>query len=104
MKMVMEMVLVLTVVLMETPEGGWRRTPEVIPAAFPPSDLLRRQPSISLFVVLCFSAAPSGKRRGTIFIVVFRSRGSFGKKDQRKRSHEAQKRWVERTNDVPDVA
>ena len=22
--------------------GGWRRPPEVIPAAFPPSDLLRR--------------------------------------------------------------
>ena len=48
-KMVMEMVLVLTVVLMETPEGGWRSLPEVIPAAFPPSDLLRRQPSDSLF-------------------------------------------------------
>ena len=47
--MVMEMVLVLTVVLMETPEGGWRSLPEVIPAAFPPSDLLRRQPSDSLF-------------------------------------------------------
>ena len=24
------------------PGGGWRRPPEVIPAAFPPSDLLRR--------------------------------------------------------------
>ena len=35
-KMVMEMVLVLAVVLMETPEGGWRRHPEVISAAFPP--------------------------------------------------------------------
>ena len=28
--------------------GGWS-PPEVIPAAFPPSDLLRRQPSVSLF-------------------------------------------------------
>ena len=28
--------------------GGWS-PPEVIPAAFPPSDLLRRQPSDSLF-------------------------------------------------------
>ena len=37
--------------------GGWRRPPEVIPVAFPPSDLLRRQPSVSLFLVLCFSAA-----------------------------------------------
>ena len=42
---------VLAVVLMETPEGGWRRPPEVIPAVFPPSDLLRRQPSASLFLV-----------------------------------------------------
>ena len=57
METVMEMVLVLAVVLMETPEGGWRRPPEVIPAAFPPSDLLRRQPSVSLFLVWCFSAA-----------------------------------------------
>ena len=37
--------------------GGWRRPPEVIPAVFPPSDLFRRQPSISLFLVLCFYAA-----------------------------------------------
>ena len=39
----------------------------------------------------CFyvlAALPSGKRRGTIFIVIFRSRESFGKKDRRKRSHE----------------
>ena len=28
--------------------GGWSPS-EVIPAAFPPSDLLRRQPSVSLF-------------------------------------------------------
>ena len=28
--------------------GGWS-PPGVIPAAFPPSDLLRRQPSVSLF-------------------------------------------------------
>ena len=39
------------------PGGGWRNLPKVIPAAFPPSDLLRRQPSISCFVVLCFSTA-----------------------------------------------
>ena len=43
--------VVLAVMLMETPEGGWRRPPEVIPAAFPPSDILRRQPSVSLFLV-----------------------------------------------------
>ena len=51
---------------METPEGGWRRPPEVIPAAFPPSDLLRRQPSVSLFLVLCFSAASSRKTLGDL--------------------------------------
>ena len=84
------MVLVLTVVLMETPEGGWRTPPEVIPAAVPPSDLLRRQPSVSRFLVLYFSAASFWKTWWTIFIVVFRSRGSFGKKNQRKRIHEAQ--------------
>ena len=71
MKMVMEMVLVLVVVLMETPKGGWRRPPEVIPMAFPPSDLLRRQPSVSLFLVLCFSAASFWKTSGDYFIVVF---------------------------------
>ena len=42
--------------------------------------------------ILCFgvsTALSSGKRRGTIFIVVFRSRRSRGRKDQRQRSHEA---------------
>ena len=46
--------------------GGWRRPPEVIPAAFPPSDLLRRQPSVSLFLVLCFSAASLWKMSGDL--------------------------------------
>ena len=57
--------------------GGRRSPPEVIPAVFPPFDLIRRQPSVSLFLVLCFSPPPCGKRRGTIFIGVFRSRGCF---------------------------
>ena len=91
MEMLMEMALVLAVVLMETPEGGWRRPPEVIPAAFPPSDLLQRQPSVSCFVVFYVSPPPPRETpRGTIFIVSFRSKGSFGKKDRRQRSHEAQ--------------
>ena len=47
--------------------GGWRRPPEVILAAFPSSDLLRRQPSVSLFLVLCFSAASSWKTSGDYF-------------------------------------
>ena len=51
--------------------GGWRRPPEVIPAAFPPSDLLRRQPSISLFLVLCFSAASLWKTSGDYFYMRF---------------------------------
>ena len=71
-------------------EGGWRRPPEAIPAAFPPSDLLRGQPSVFYFMVLCFSTTSSLENiGGTIFIVIFRSRGSFGKKDRRKWSHEA---------------
>jgi hypothetical protein len=48
-EMEMEMVLILTVVLMETLEAGWRSLPEVIPAAFPPSSLLGWQPAHSLF-------------------------------------------------------
>jgi hypothetical protein len=35
-EMEMEMVLILTVVLMETLEGGWRSLSEVIPVVFPP--------------------------------------------------------------------
>jgi hypothetical protein len=36
----MEMMLILMVVLMETPEGGWRSLLVVISATFPPSNLL----------------------------------------------------------------
>jgi hypothetical protein len=46
--------------------GGWS-PPEAIPAAFPPSDLLRRQPSVSCFVVLCFSAASFRETPGDLF-------------------------------------
>ena len=47
--------------------GGWRRPPEVIPVVFPPSDLLRRQPSVFCFVILCFSAASSRNSLGDYF-------------------------------------
>ena len=47
--------------------GGWRRPPEVIPAAFPSSDLLRWQPSVFCFVVLCFSTASFWKMSGNYF-------------------------------------
>ena len=46
--------------------GEMEKPPEVIPAAFPPSDLLRRQPSVSLFLVLCFSAASFWKTSGDL--------------------------------------
>ena len=59
MEMALERVLVLAVVLMDTPEGGWRSLPEVLPATFPPSDLLRRQPSVSLLLIFCFFATSS---------------------------------------------
>jgi hypothetical protein len=67
-KMVMEMVLVLTVVLTKTPEGGWRSLPEVIPAVFPPSDPLRRQPSVSCFVVFVFLRRLLAKLLGGLFL------------------------------------
>ena len=44
--------------------GGWS-PPEAIPAAFPPSDLLRRQPSDSLF-------------RGSVFLRRLLSRNARG--------------------------
>ena len=63
--------------------GGWS-PPEVIPAAFPPSDLLRRQPSDSLFHGFVFLRRLLPKLLGgTIFIVGFRSRRSFWKKYRR---------------------
>ena len=66
--------------VMETPPAALRRS-------FPPPICSFR----SLVRGLCVSAAlPSGKRRGTIFIVVFRSRRCFEKKDRRQRCHEAQ--------------
>ena len=49
-------------------EGGWRRPPEVIPAAFPPSDLLRRQSSVSCYVVFVFSPPPFAKLLGGLFL------------------------------------
>ena len=80
-----------SLLIMETVEmslGEMETTPAAPLRSFPPSICSSR----SLFRGFCVSAAfPSGKRRGTIFIVVFRSKGSFGKKDRRQRSHEGQK-------------
>ena len=58
--------------------GGDGDHPGSAPPEFPPSNL-QFQVSVSWF--LCFGGAPLWKRRGTIFIVDFRSKGSFGKKD-----------------------
>ena len=77
--------------IMETVEmtlGEMETTPTAPRRSFPPPICSSR----SLF--RCFyvsEALSSGKRQGTIFIVVFRSKGSFGKKDRRQRSHEGQK-------------
>ena len=51
--------------------GGWRRPPEAIPVVFPPSDLLWLQPSISLFLVWCFSVASLWKTSGDYFYSQF---------------------------------
>ena len=47
---------------------GWRRPPEVIPTAFAPSDLLRRQPSVSCFVVFVFLRCLLTKLLGGLFL------------------------------------
>ena len=79
--------------IMETVEmslGVMEITPVAPRRSFPPPICS----SSSLFRCFCVSAALSSrKRQGTIFIVGFRSRESFGKKDRRKRSHEAQNGW-----------
>ena len=46
--------------------GGWS-PPEVDYGGVSPSDLLRRQPSVSLFLVLCFCAASSRNSSGGYF-------------------------------------
>ena len=74
--------------------GGWS-SPEVDSGVVSP---LRSSPAaafcLSISGFLFLRHPPSGKRRGTFFIVVFRSRGSFRAKDRRKRDHEGQKRWA----------
>ena len=46
--------------------GGWS-PPEVDSGGVSPSDLLRRQPSVSLFLVLCFSATSPRNSSGGYF-------------------------------------
>ena len=48
--------------------GGWRSLPDVIPAVFPPSDLLRRQPSDSLFHGFVFLRRLLAKLSGGLFL------------------------------------
>ena len=74
-------ILVMMVEMLEKMET----TPAAPRRSFPPPICSSRS-SVSWF---CVSAAlPSESRRGTIFIVVFRSRRRLGKKDRRQRSHE----------------
>ena len=68
----------------ETSLAGLRRSS-------PPPNL---QPPRLCFLFLSCGGSPFEERWGALYIGVFRSRGSFGKKDRRKRSHEAQKRWA----------
>ena len=50
---------------------------------------------LSLCFWFCVSPPPlSGKCQGTIFLVLFRSRGCFRTKNRRKRGHEGQNRWA----------
>ena len=70
--------------------GGDGDHPGSAPPEFSPSNL---QLQVSVLVFPCFSGAPFWKTLWAIFIVGFRSRGNFGKKDQRKWSHEAQNGW-----------
>ena len=85
--------ILLQVLMMITPEGGGalRRW---IPAAFPPSDLLRRQSSVSLFLVSLVWRLSLRKTSGALYIGVFRSRGCFRAKDRCKRGQEGQMGWA----------
>ena len=75
-------IMVMMVEMLEKMET----TPAAPRRSFPPPICSSRS-SVSWF---CVSAAlPFESRRGTIFIVVFRSRRRLGKKDRRQRSHEA---------------
>ena len=64
------------------------------PAGLRQSFPLQSAASWSLFLFLSCGGSLCEKRRRALYIGVFRSRGSFGKKDRRKGSHEAQKRWA----------
>ena len=68
--------------------GGDGDHPGSAPPEFPPSNL---QLLISVSVFLCLRPPPSGKCRGTIYAVGFRSRRNQGDEDRRHRSHEGEK-------------
>ena len=66
-KMVMEMVLVFTVVMMETSGGGMEEPSGGDSGGVSPSDLLRRQPSVSLFSGFVFLHRLLAKLLGGLF-------------------------------------
>ena len=72
--------------------GGGGALRRWISAAFPPP-IFSGGSLLSLCFGFCVSLPPPCETPwGALYIGVFRSRGSFEKKDRRKRSHEAQKR------------
>ena len=91
--MVMEMVLVFTVVMMETSGGGMEEPTGGDSGSVSP---LRSSPAAAFCLLFrVYRVSPLSPRetpRGTLFIVGFRSRRSHGDENGRHRSHEGEKR------------
>ena len=74
--------------------GGWS-PPEVDSGGVSPPPIFSGGSLLHLCFWFCVSPPPPfEKRRGTFYIVVFRSRGCFRAKDRHKRGHEGRNRWA----------
>ena len=74
--------------IMETVEMSMEKketSPVALRRSFPPSNL---QPPGLCFLILSCCGSLCEEHRGALYIGIFRSRGSFGKKDRRKQGHE----------------
>ena len=83
--------------IMDTVEMSMEKketSPAALRRSFPPPICSLLQPPGLCFLFLSCGGSPFEERRGALYIGFFRSQGSFGKKDRRKRGHEAQKRWA----------
>ena len=69
------------------PSGGGSRQ------RFPPPIFSDGSPLPLCFWFCVSPPPPSGKRRGTLYIVDFRSRRSYGDENRRHRSHEGETGW-----------